>query len=87
MAGDRILRILCIVVAVGAGGSIAFAYARYLSRGEWPPGHPWAALSMLFASIMIVIIPAKNRFSFAWKIVIGVLLVLMSIYAVRIGLR
>lgn len=87
MTRDRVLRIACLFVAVSAAGSLAFVYGRYLSREEWPPGHPWAAISMLFASIMVVLTPARNRFSVTWKIVLSVLIFVMSIYAVRVGLR
>jgi hypothetical protein len=87
MAAARIVRLLCVLIAVGAIGSIAFAYSRYLTRDEWPPGHPWSALTLLYASIMNVIIPAKTRFQLALKLVVCVLTLLMVAYAVRIGLR
>lgn len=87
MTNTQMLRLACVAVAIGTAGSIAFVYVQYLSRSEWPPGHPWAAITMLYVSIMNVLFRAKNQFYFALKVALCLLIAVTIVYAVSIGLR
>lgn len=85
---DRALAIACIAAAIAAVASIAFVYARYMSRGEWPPGHPWSGVTLLWVSVMnVFVFRPKNTFYFIHKIVTCVATFAFCIYLIHFGLR